>query len=179
MLKENMTPSCFEKSAMKYHSLFIICGLLVACSHQEPTGLPTKTENIKVYPTTSCFASREGNQVTAIQITITGSDVQGFFAWEQPGAVEQYHGSFVGKKEGEQILADFTYLLNDKKKMEEVLFRLTPGRLLQARGELIPVNGKMVFRDKKDVLWAMLYDAVDCGKIASEIERSKKVAAAW
>ncbi len=144
--------------------------LLVAC-RQQTNEKVTQSEGVQT-SLTSCYASIQGNQVTAIKLIEKGKEVNGYIAFEWPGSDETYYGDFTGTRTGDQFTVMVHYILKGEPKTEEVIFRRTGMLLLQARGELIPINGRMVLKDKNNLIWAFSYDLTDCTKVAAPLDRA-------
>ncbi len=142
----------------------------------EPTPKPTTDPNA-VTSTTTCYELIENKKdVTAVELTIAGEGVSGYYAWE-PYQKDGGRGFFTGKKTGDIITAIFTYMIEGSIQSEEIMFKLENGKLLKGRGMLSdPKNdGNMVIKDKSAVKWNTIFAPVEAAKVATPIKNAKEV----
>jgi hypothetical protein len=154
---------------------FVLISVMLTNCDQTPTSQAASSAATSPMQTeTRCYVAQKGAQTNLVQFNITGQAVTGLIAWEEPGNPANYFGSFVGRKEGMHISADFTYTLQGKKITEEVYFEIAGARLLQADGEQTERDGKMIFKNKLETIWAYTFDLADCGRSAGLIDRAKQ-----
>jgi hypothetical protein len=123
----------------------------------------------------ACYALRFKKDVTAIELTTTGDDVTGFYAWE-PDQKDGGHGTLKGKKTGDQITAIFNYMIEGSIQSEEVMFKIAGDKLLKATNELTEKKGVLVIKDKTKMKWDESFSTTDCAKIKAQIDNAKQTA---
>lgn len=128
---------------------------------------------------TTCWENRLGQDLTAIQLTINGSDVSGYMAWE-PYEKDGARGSLKGTKTGDIITAMFDYMIEGNIQAEEVMFKLADGKLMKANNELEQKAGVpeekaivLVIKDKTNIKWDEVFTNADCATLQGSIERAK------
>jgi hypothetical protein len=134
-----------------------------------PTPAPTAATG------TSCYEMRFKKDVTAVELTIKGDDVSGFYAWE-PYEKDGGHGTLKGKKTGDQITAIFNYMIEGSIQSEEVMFKMEGGKLLKSTNELVDKKKVSVIKDKTKMKWGETFTAADCAKIKAQIDNAKSTA---
>jgi hypothetical protein len=122
---------------------------------------------------TTCYEMRFKKDVTAVELTIKGDDVTGFYAWE-PYEKDGGHGALKGKKTGDQITAIFNYMIEGSIQSEEVMFKMEGGKLLKSTNELVDKKGVLVIKDKTKMKWGETLTATDCAKIKTQIDNAKQ-----
>jgi hypothetical protein len=158
---------------VNFLSVFAIAIMLVSCQNAPTTATVPPTPVPVVNPTT-CYEMRIGPDVTAIELTLTGDDATGYYAWE-PHEKDGARGMFKGKKVGDQVTAIFEYMIEGSIQSEEVVFKLAGDTLLQANGELDDKNGQLMLKDKSKLTWNDTFAKVDCSKIKAQIDNAKEV----
>jgi hypothetical protein len=153
---------------MKFTYWTMIAALLTigSCKNESPSAPVNGT---------TCYESRLQQDLTAVQLTLNGDDVTGFYAWE-PHEKDAGRGSFKGKKSGDLITVDFTYMIEGSVQSEEMVFKLDGKQLRKANGELEDKMGKMVIKDKSKLSFDEVFTAVDCAKIKPSIDRAMEMA---
>jgi hypothetical protein len=134
-----------------------------------PTPAPTAATG------TTCYEMRFKKDVTAVELTIKGDDVTGFYAWE-PYEKDGGHGSLKGKKTGDQITAIFNYMIEGSIQSEEVMFKMEGGKLLKSTNELVDKKGVSVIKDKTKMKWGETFSPTDCAKVKGPIDNAKDIA---
>jgi hypothetical protein len=153
--------------------------LLVSCQNApktvETSTIPTPVPVPPPPPTetTNCYYKNDRKDVTAVQLTISGSEVTGFYAWE-PYEKDGAHGSLKGTKTGDEITAIFKYMIEGSVESEEVIFKIADGKLLKADGELVDKKGILVIKDKTKIKWNETFPSVDCAKTTEIVKRTKE-----
>jgi hypothetical protein len=125
---------------------------------------------------TSCYEMRFKKDITAVELTMTGDDVTGFYAWE-PDQKDGGRGTLKGKKTGDQITAIFNYMIEGSIQSEEVMFKIAGDKLLKANNELVDKKGVLVIKDKTKLKWDESFSTTDCAKIKASIDHAKEMAA--
>ena len=175
---------------MKKIILSLLCiAILGACNDvPKPTAAPAAppapaTPTVAAAPApvaaasaTSCYEMRFKKDITAVELTMTGDDVTGFYAWE-PYQKDGGRGTLKGKKTGDQITALFNYMIEGSIQSEEVMFKIAGDKLLQAKNELVDKKGVLVIKDKTKLKWDESFSTTDCAKIKSSIDNAKEIAA--
>jgi hypothetical protein len=95
---------------------------------------------------TLCFEEKVGKDLTTVKLTIEGDNVIGSMEW-LPWEKDQARGTLKGKKNGNEIIADYDYMIEGSNQSEEKIFVLEGDKLLVKSGELEDKNGKLVMKD--------------------------------
>jgi uncharacterized protein YcfL len=160
---------------MKRTILYItIIGSLVACkSKSESTAADSTIVLADTVVTASknsetnqlCFVEAIGKDSTLVSITINGDAIEGKMNWlpyEKDGAI----GTLKGKKIGDVITADYTYVIEGSEQIEEKVFVLQGEKLLIKEGELEDKNGKLVMKFPEKAKVTSTLNKVDCASIS-------------
>jgi hypothetical protein len=143
-----------------------------------PVAAPAPVAAAPATPATSattCYEMRFKKDITAVELTMTGDDVTGFYAWE-PDQKDGGHGTLKGKKTGDQITAIFNYMIEGSIQSEEVMFKIAGDKLLKANNELVDKKGVLVIKDKTKMKWDESFSTTDCTKIKAQIDHAKEIA---
>lgn len=95
---------------------------------------------------TLCFEEKVGKDLTTVKLTIEGDSVIGSMEW-LPWEKDQARGTLKGKKNGNEIIANYDYMIEGSNQSEEKIFVLEGDKLLVKSGELEDKNGKLVMKD--------------------------------
>jgi hypothetical protein len=74
-------------------------------------------------------------------------------------------GTLLGTVKGDTIFADYTFQSEGKTSIRELVFlKKGPNSLVEGYGEVLELNGKMVFKDKNNIKFDgnVVYNQVDC-----------------
>lgn len=114
----------------------------------EPTTANADTVATATAPTTEtlCFEEKVGKDLTTVRITIEGNKVTGKMEW-LPWEKDQARGTLLGEKKGNEIVADYEYMIEGSNQLEEKVFVLEGDKLLVKSGELEDKNGKLVMKN--------------------------------
>lgn len=93
-----------------------------------------------------CFEEKIGKDLTTVRLTIEGNDVIGSMEW-LPWEKDQARGTLKGKKNGNEIVANYDYMIEGSNQSEEKIFVLEGDKLLIKTGELQDKNGKLVLKN--------------------------------
>ena len=96
---------------------------------------------------TLCFEEKVGKDLTTVRFTIEGNKVTGSMEW-LPYEKDQARGTLSGEKMGNEIVADYEYMIEGSNQLEEKIFVLEGDKLLVKSGELEDKNGKLFIKDK-------------------------------
>jgi hypothetical protein len=160
-----------RKKMMQRNILYLTIAALsgaVACD-QAPGTLGQTRE------TMTCFAQRNGDNLSAIQLIVQGDSVSGYIAQnigDKPGAA----GFFNGVKQGERITADYTFYMDNALQTHEIVLKLNGGNLYQGAGSMILENDKMTLRDKNALQWMGPLVKTGCTEIEDAIDRARQIA---
>lgn len=108
-----------------------------------------------------CFVEAIGKDSTLVSITINGDAVEGKMNWlpyEKDGAI----GTLKGKKVGDVITADYSYVIEGSEQVEEKVFILQGEKLLIKEGELEDKNGKLIMKFPEKAKVTSTLNRVDC-----------------
>jgi hypothetical protein len=125
----------------------------------------TKTKNTVKQTEILCFEFSKNKDTTDVCITIgPKNQVSGKMHWnpsEKDGAI----GILKGTKKGDTIVADFDYMMEGNKELEEKVFVLKNNQLLELIGALENENGKLVIKNLKNATVRNALLLKDCSKI--------------
>ncbi|HOY07787.1 MAG TPA: hypothetical protein PLO67_20395 [Saprospiraceae bacterium] len=158
-------------------ALLCVAFAFAACqtSTPPPASAPVTTEprsGGKPMTKTTCYETHNaGGDITAIELTLVGDEATGFYAWE-PKEKDGARGMFKGMKSGDQITAEFIYMIEGSIQTEEIVFKMSGDKLLKGSGELEDKNGKLVIKDKSKLTWEESFNPTDCANIKEPIARA-------
>lgn len=125
----------------------------------------TATKNITKTAATLCFEFSKNKDTTDVSLIIeTNNQVSGKMRWnpfEKDGAI----GVLNGTKNGDTIIADFDYIIEGNKQLEEKVFILKNNELLELIGDLEDKKGKLIIKDLKKATVRNTLVIMDCSKI--------------
>lgn len=110
---------------------------------------------------TLCFEEKVGKDLTTVRLTIDGNNVIGSMEW-LPWEKDQARGTLKGKKNGNEIIADYDYMIEGSNQSEEKIFILEGNKLLVKSGELEDKNGKLVLKDPAKATIGQTLTKVTC-----------------
>ena len=150
----------------------LIFSALSACKKNETANADNKTlidstatKNITKTAATLCFEFSKNKDTTAVSLTIEANNqVSGKMRWhpfEKDGAI----GVLNGTKNGDTITADFDYIIEGNKQLEEKVFVLKNNELFELIGELEDKKGKLIIKDLKKATVRNTLTLKDCSKI--------------
>lgn len=111
---------------------------------------------------TLCFELKEGKDITTVKLIMKGDEITGemnWTPWEKDGAV----GTLKGKKVGDEIVADYDYMIEGSNQSEEKIFKIDGDKLLIKEGELIEgKDGKLIMKDPTKATFKETLVKVSC-----------------
>ena len=111
---------------------------------------------------TLCFEQKLNKDITTVKLIINGDAVTGemnWTPWEKDGA----SGTLKGKKIGDEIIADYDYMIEGSNQSEEKIFKLEGDKLLVKVGELMDgKNGKLIMKDPAKARFSETLIKVKC-----------------
>lgn len=111
---------------------------------------------------TLCFELKEGKDITTVKLIMKGDEITGemnWTPWEKDGAV----GTLKGKKVGDEIVADYDYVIEGSNQSEEKIFKIDGDKLLIKEGELIEgKDGKLIMKDPTKAVFKETLVKVKC-----------------
>lgn len=115
----------------------------------------------------TCFLYTEGTEnqdSTFVSLQLKGDSVVGFMHW-QPWQKDGAYGIISAVKSGDVIRGFYDYMIEGAEQQEEVMFKISNGKLYKATAELEEVLGdKVALKIKKSA--AVVYDyefsEIDC-----------------
>lgn len=111
---------------------------------------------------TLCFEQKLNKDITTVKLIINGDAVSGemnWTPWEKDGA----SGTLKGKKIGDEIIADYDYMIEGSNQSEEKIFKLEGDKLLVKVGELMDgKNGKLIMKDPAKARFSETLIKVKC-----------------
>jgi len=110
---------------------------------------------------TLCFEEKIGKDLTTVRLTIDGNNVTGSMEW-LPWEKDQARGTLLGKKNGNEIIADYEYMIEGSNQLEEKIFILEGDKLLVKSGELEDKNGKLILKNPAQATVGQTLKKVAC-----------------
>ncbi|WP_394994217.1 hypothetical protein [Emticicia sp.] len=111
---------------------------------------------------TLCFEQKLNKDITTVKLIINGDAVSGemnWTPWEKDGA----SGTLKGKKIGDEIIADYDYMIEGSNQSEEKIFKLEGDKLLVKVGELMDgKDGKLIMKDPAKARFSETLIKVKC-----------------
>ena len=157
------------------HSLKHTVYLLVCCSFFVVScGQDANTEKTSATNTTgqepTCYSEEVGGDLTVAQLKQDEGKITGYYAWI-PKEKDSGRGSLVGTIKGNQINAQYTYLIEGAVQTEEVIFKLEGNILTQGLGELVDkADGVLGIKDPTKLTWQDPMKKVDCKTVKRAID---------
>lgn len=110
-----------------------------------------------------CFESVSGRDTFSVSLTITpAGDVSGtldYLFYQKDSAT----GTLKGKKQGDVIIADYSYTIEGSQQLEEVRFKLQGNTLLRQQGELKELpDGKLVQKNPDSAPYNEAFAQISC-----------------
>lgn len=157
---------------MKKLSLIIFVALTACQSKKAETEMTDTTSfvsadtvAIATKPSTDetlCFELKEGKDITTVKLIMKGDEITGemnWTPWEKDGAV----GTLKGKKVGDEIVADYEYVIEGSNQSEEKIFKIEGDKLLIKEGELTEgKDGKLIMKDPAKAVFKETLVKVSC-----------------
>ncbi|MBA4853016.1 hypothetical protein [Emticicia sp. BO119] len=110
---------------------------------------------------TLCFEEKVGKDITTVNLTIEGNKVTGSMEW-LPWEKDQARGTLSGEKKGNEIVADYDYMIEGSNQLEEKIFIIEGDKLLIKSGELEDKNGKLFIKDRAKATIGQTLVRVSC-----------------
>ncbi len=143
-------------------------GVLMLCYACQPkqandTAQSTETSAQTIKDGTYCYEYRVGQDLTTVQLVINGDNITGEMHWipfEKDGA----HGTLAGTRDGAEIKAVYSYMIEGSSQTEEVMFKIEGDQLLRKVGELEDPNfdGNLKLKDPENTSYGETYTQVVC-----------------
>lgn len=133
-------------------TFFALALTVLACHTQPKTAEDETTEETEttIADGTTCYLFSEGKDSTFLTLTINGTDVTGYMAWE-PWEKDGGRGELVGTLDGNTITADWNYIIEGSEQSEEKIFVLEDDMVGEMTGELTEgEGGKLVLKDPEN-----------------------------
>ncbi len=110
---------------------------------------------------TMCFQFNFKKDVSLVKLILAGDNASGDYHWH-PNEKDGGHGTFKGKKTGNMINADWTYMIEGATQTQEIVFKLDGDKILMGEGELVEKGTKLVYKDAAKLKYTDVYKKVDC-----------------
>lgn len=158
---------------MKYSFFyFLVITLLATACQPKPASNATENEAATTPETpatpaitdgTYCYEYSVGRDTTFIQLIINGNDVSGRMNWT-PYEKDGGRGTLQGTRNGNEITAIWTYIIEGSNQTEEVIFKMEGDQLMRKVGELEDPNndGNLKLKDPASASYSETYAKVDC-----------------
>ncbi len=114
-------------------------------SQENAVGL-TANETTFLTANETCFLFTEGTEnqdSTFVSLQLKGDSVVGYMHW-QPWQKDGAYGTISAVKSGDVIRGFYDYMIEGSEQQEEVMFKVTNGKLYKATAELEEVLGDKV-----------------------------------
>lgn len=110
---------------------------------------------------TMCFQYNFKKDVSVVKLILAGDNASGDYHWH-PYEKDGGHGTFKGKKTGNMIHADWTYMIEGSTQTQEVVFKMAGDKLMVGDGELVEKGTKLVYKNAEKLKFTDVYKKVDC-----------------
>ncbi len=148
--------------------------LLTSCNQTDapeanihvPSGLPVKADNAVAYMQdgTYCFGKLFNQDVTDVQLVISGNIVTGKMDWV-PYEKDSARGTLRGyKNEAGELDLLFNYMIEGNQQTETKIMKIDNDKLLIKHGELLDAknDGNLVYKDISQAEFTETLEKVDC-----------------
>jgi hypothetical protein len=147
----------------------ICCSFFVVSCGQDGNTEKTSATNTSSQATT-CYSYEVKGDLTVAQLSQDQDKVTGYYAWI-PAEKDSGRGSVTGTIKGNQINAQYIYLIEGAVQTEEVIFKLEGDTLTQGRGELVDkADGVLAIKDPTKLTWQDPMQKVDCKMVKGAID---------
>lgn len=157
---------------MKKHRFFFFamtlmiataCQTKTATDNTEVETTPIPIEPEAISDGTYCYEYRQGQDVTMINLNLTGDVVTGEMNWipyEKDGA----RGTLAGTRSGNEIKGIWSYVIEGSAQTEEVIFNIEGDQLLRKIGELEDPNfdGNLKLKDPESATLSEAFTRITC-----------------
>lgn len=148
---------------------FVILIAVSACQNQTKS---TDTNTQESPPTVSaaafgdgnhCYEMRIGQDVTNVKLVVNGNEVTGEMNWI-PFEKDGGRGTLQGTRNGNEIVAIWSYVIEGSNQTEEVRFKIEGEQLLRKTGELVDANndGNLKLKDPANVPYSERFTKISC-----------------
>ena len=110
---------------------------------------------------TMCFQHTFKKDISVVKLILAGDNASGDYHWH-PHEKDGGHGTFKGKKTGNMINADWTYMIEGSTQMQEITFKLEGDKLLMGEGELTEKGSKLVYKNAANLKFTDVFKKVNC-----------------
>lgn len=111
---------------------------------------------------TTCYLYTEGQDSTYLTLTIEGTKVTGYMAWE-PWEKDGARGNLSGTLEGNKVTADWDYTIEGSEQAEQKIFVIEADAVGEMTGELTEsTGGKLVLKDPANAKIGTYLSKVNC-----------------
>lgn len=156
------------KSISFLFTLIISLGF-VACQNQPksadantstPTLEPAKSE---LTDGTYCFEYRFVKDVNTVNLVVNGNTITGEMNWI-PFEKDGGRGTLQGTRNGNEITAIWSYVIEGSNQTEEVMFKVEGEQLIRKTGELVDEknDGNLKLKDPAAAQYDEIYTKVTC-----------------
>lgn len=144
--------------------------ILGACQSKNTESTTTSTNNANTdtlaaatgpVTETLCFEEKVGKDITTVKLIIKGNSVSGNMEW-LPWEKDRATGTLKGQKNGNEIIADYDYMIEGVNQSEEKIFILEGDKLSVKSGELEEKNGKLVMKNPAKAVIGQVLTKVAC-----------------
>lgn len=155
--------------------LFFSCKPTTDTDKKTGSKTESATDTAPAEPITFCYLLKFGKDINAFQVTVNpDNSAEGYLAWE-PFEKDGGRGFFEGKKDGNFLSGDFTYMIEGAIQTEEVVFKIQNDGVSKGRGPLDDSGDRFIIIDKASLNFDDVYASVDCSEISSSVENAKNV----
>lgn len=115
----------------------------------------------------NCYAYQEGGDTIQVKLTeAADGSIQGYMLF-QLKEKDKNTGTFTGVKEGNLILADYSFQSEGVTSIRQIAFQQTDSTLKEGYGEIIQEGNQQRFKDPKqlDYQHSMVLKKIDCAAL--------------
>jgi hypothetical protein len=153
---------------MKNSLLLVLLALgVLNCNSSSSTIKEDVSGQAALLETETCFLYTEGtdNQdSTFVSLKVNGDSVTGFMHW-QPWQTDGAYGTIAAVGNDRVIRGMYDYMIEGSEQSEEVMFKISNGKLYKASGELIEGSGKEIvlkFKNPDEAIFKYEFREIDC-----------------
>ncbi|MBF4491781.1 hypothetical protein IRZ83_03950 [Flavobacterium sp. JLP] len=98
-----------------------------------------------------CYESRTNGNIIELSFNVNShQEVNGKLSYNISGK-DKNEGSLIGNMKGDTLIADYTFMSEGVSSVREVAFLEREGVLIEGYAEAVEANGKVSFKDKKQL----------------------------
>jgi hypothetical protein len=133
----------------------------LACQPKKAPEKPAEEPGPALADGTYCYLGTIGRDSTTLKLVISGGAVSGDYHWN-PYEKDGGYGTIAGTLEGNEIIAEWNYVIEGSNQIAEVRFQVQEGKVGVKSGERDLVGDKELFKDPAKLTIDEYLNKVDC-----------------